>query len=239
MKPTLATLALFVFLGTSAEAAETKRSTKKALKPLQDLIGSWRGTGTPAGTREEQQKGFWQETITWQWQFKGDDAWLRADIEKGKWYTRLELRYLPEKDVYQLKAQPTGKEKEEQTFEGKREERKLTLRRDDPKTKQTQQLVLNVLHFNRYLFRCETKRPGSSVFARVYEVGATKNGVAFAGDDDKPECVVSGGLGTIPVMHKGKTYYVCCTGCRDAFKDDPEKYIKEYEENKKKKKKAE
>jgi YHS domain-containing protein len=40
----------------------------------------------------------------------------------------------------------------------------------------------------------------------------------------------------MPVTYKGKTYYVCCTGCRDAFKENPEKYIKEFEESKKKKK---
>jgi YHS domain-containing protein len=37
------------------------------------------------------------------------------------------------------------------------------------------------------------------------------------------------------VTHKGKTYYVCCSGCRDAFRDEPEKYIREYEESLKKK----
>jgi YHS domain-containing protein len=37
------------------------------------------------------------------------------------------------------------------------------------------------------------------------------------------------------VSYKGKTYYVCCTGCRDAFNDDPVKYIGEFEESKKKK----
>jgi YHS domain-containing protein len=33
---------------------------------------------------------------------------------------------------------------------------------------------------------------------------------------------------------QGVTYYVCCSGCRDAFNEDPEKYIKEYEAKKKK-----
>jgi hypothetical protein len=32
------------------------------------------------------------------------------------------------------------------------------------------------------------------------------------------------------VSYKGKTYYVCCGGCRDAFRAEPEKFIKEYEE---------
>jgi hypothetical protein len=235
MKQSLIVLCLFLSCAASARADEAKRTPRQALKLLQDLIGSWRCTGAPAGTREQQLKGFWQEEIAWQWQFKGADAWLRGDIDKGKWYTRLELHYLPAKDLYQLKAVTV--DKEEQTFEGKLEKRRLTLHRDDAKTKQSQQLVLSLLHFNRYLLRFDARRPDSTVFSQVYQVGATKNGVAFAGDDDKPECIVSGGLGTMPIMYKGKTYYVCCTGCRDAFKEDPEKYIKEFEESKKKKKK--
>ena len=42
--------------------------------------------------------------------------------------------------------------------------------------------------------------------------------------------------GTIAVSYNGKTYYVCCSGCRDEFKASPEKYVKEYEEKKKAKK---
>ena len=37
------------------------------------------------------------------------------------------------------------------------------------------------------------------------------------------------------VSYKGQTYYVCCSGCRDAFHEDPERYIKEYNARKKKK----
>ncbi|MBS0201628.1 MAG: YHS domain-containing protein [Planctomycetes bacterium] len=33
-------------------------------------------------------------------------------------------------------------------------------------------------------------------------------------------------------MYKGKTYYVCCTGCRDAFNDDPEGILAAYEKKK-------
>jgi YHS domain-containing protein len=65
-------------------------------------------------------------------------------------------------------------------------------------------------------------------------VGATKEGVAFAGGDAGPECIVSGGKGTMQVSYKGKTYYVCCTGCRDEFKAEPEKYVQEFEAKKKK-----
>jgi hypothetical protein len=65
-------------------------------------------------------------------------------------------------------------------------------------------------------------------------VGLTREGESFGAREKRVECVVSGGLGTIAVMYKGVTYYVCCSGCRDAFNEDPEKYIKEYEAKKKK-----
>ena len=32
------------------------------------------------------------------------------------------------------------------------------------------------------------------------------------------------------VTYKGETYYVCCTGCKQAFDADPERILKEYRE---------
>jgi hypothetical protein len=211
-----------------------KRPVREALKPFNDLIGTWRGTGTPEGTREEKQRGFWTEKLTWSWQFKGDDAWLTATIDKGKYFTRGELRYLPDKDAYELKL--TDKDKESRAFVGKLDDGRLTLTREDDKTKETQQLVVSLLHSNRYLYSYAVKPDGKTLFAKVYQVGCTKEGEDFAAGDGKPECIVSGGLGKIVVTHKGQTYYVCCSGCADAFKEDPEKYIKEYEAKKKNKK---
>jgi len=34
-------------------------------------------------------------------------------------------------------------------------------------------------------------------------------------------------------MYKGVTYYVCCGGCRDAFNENPEKILKDYQARKK------
>ena len=39
---------------------------------------------------------------------------------------------------------------------------------------------------------------------------------------------MTGGLGTIPVTHAGKTYHVCCTGCVAAFEADPEGTLADY-----------
>src|SRR5258708_32450689 len=95
-------LAFVVAAVVSADEKPAKQSPREALRALNDLIGSWRGTGTPEGTREEKQRGFWTETAAWSWQFKDNDAWLKADFEKGTYFTKGELRYLSEKDLYRL-----------------------------------------------------------------------------------------------------------------------------------------
>jgi hypothetical protein len=224
-----ASLGLVVIVVAPAGAEEKpQRSARQALQVFNDLIGSWRGTGVPAGSRDEQQKGFWTETISWEWQFKGKDAWLKADFTRSKHFRTGELRYLPDRKLYQFKV--TTPAKETRTYTGKVSERVLTLFRDTDEG--SERFILTLLHFNRYLYRLETRPRSKSLYSRLFQVGATKEGVPFAGDDGRPECIVSGGLGTIAVSYRGQTYYVCCSGCRTEFNENPEKYIKEYQEKK-------
>jgi hypothetical protein len=224
---------LFALLcALSAPAAPTV-SKKEALKALHDLIGEWRGTGTPqVGSKEERDKGVWYETIVWQWQFKGADAWLRADVTKGKHFTRFEIWPGAAKDEYVLKAWTV--DRKEQAFKGKLDGRRLLFDRDEDGL--THRLSFSLLHTNRHLYKHETRKTDTVTFMPRYQVGVTKEGVPFATVDKGPECVVSGGRGTSTVTYKGKTYYVCCSGCRDAFKEEPDKYVREYEESLKKKK---
>src|SRR5437879_3209979 len=81
---------------------DSPRTPKQALQVFNDLIGAWRGTATPAGSRDEHQKSFWVETMNCQWQFKGQDAWLKVDFQKSKNFTSGELRYLADKDAFAL-----------------------------------------------------------------------------------------------------------------------------------------
>lgn len=217
-----------ILLPVVVAAAPDTTAPREALKPLGDLIGSWRGTGNPAGTREEQQKGFWSETLAWEWQFHGQDAWLKVVFDKSKHFRTGELRYVPERAEYELTLRTPADEKV--SFAGKLQDRVLTLDRELPG--ETQRLVFTMLHANRFLYRYEVRPAGKTLFAKKYLVGATKEGVPFASGDGRPECIVSGGLGTTPVMYQGKTYYVCCTGCRTEFNEDPAKYVKEYEAKK-------
>ncbi|MFL5341945.1 MAG: TRASH domain-containing protein [Gemmataceae bacterium] len=227
----LALVALAVVFAVAAEP--TKEKPREALKPFNDLVGSWKGTGVPEGTREERQRGFWSETIAWEWQFKGDDAWMKATIKDGKYFTQAELRPLAAANRFRLTVETP--EKQSLTFEGELQDRKLTLDRSDDKTKETQRITIRLLHSNRYTYQYDVKPEGKSLFVKKYQVGATKEGEPFAAGGSGPECVISGGLGTIAVKFKDKTYYVCCTGCRDEFLSNPEKYVKEFEERKKKK----
>jgi hypothetical protein len=74
---------------------------------------------------------------------------------------------------------------------------------------------------------------GPNSFARLAEIGSTRQGSSFAKNAvSGPECIVTGGMGTIAVEHNGKKYFVCCTGCRDLFNDDPEAVLADYRKRK-------
>jgi hypothetical protein len=235
---TAAVLLLTIVLGQGALPADgpAKRTAKEALQPFNELIGSWRGTGYPSGTAEEKRNGFWIETQSWEWQFKDSDAWLKLAVAKGKHLEGGELRYLPETDSYRFTVRTAAKDT--LTFEGQLKGRVLTLDRTDEKKNEKQRFVIKLLHPERFLFQYFAKPASRALFAKVYEVGNTREGVAFAKGDGRPECIVSGGLGTIAVSYMGETYYVCCGGCRTEFNADPGKYVREYQQKKAKKKSA-
>jgi hypothetical protein len=232
----LAAIAILLIALPDEAKPEAKPATQRdGLKPFNVLVGSWKGTGYPEGTREERAAGLWSETVTWGWQFNDEDAWLTATFNQGKYFTGGELHYNVEKGNYQLTL--TSADKKKQTFTGTLKNKVLTLDRSGGPAAEDQRLVFSLLHFNRHLYRLETRPAGSPLgFTKIWQVGATKEGVPFAQVPKGPECVVSGGLGTMKVAYKGKEYSVCCTGCRDAFKENPEKWIKEFEARAKEKK---
>ena len=74
------------------------------------------------------------------------------------------------------------------------------------------------------------------MYAKQLQVGYTREGVTFGVEagGKKPLCVVTGGLGNGTVTYNGQTYYICCSGCRDAFNENPAKIVAEYLKKKKK-----
>jgi hypothetical protein len=205
-------------------------TAKEALQALNDFIGEWNGSGGPVKANAPA-GSIWKETLNWSWRFKGDDAWLTLDVKNGKYYKGGELRYLPEKKRYQLTL--TTKDDKKQAFQGDIVDDVLTVERTDPATKETQQIKMNsAAEGIRLIWLASHKPEGRTLFTKDYQVAANKAGESLGRAEKKNECVVSGGLGTIPVSYGGRTFYVCCSGCKDAFMENPEKYIKEYEAKK-------
>lgn len=221
----------FVLVALFTSTCIAEPTPREALKPLGILIGSWKGTGIPEGNTADKQKGHWVETVGCEWQFKGNDAWIVITFDKGKYFTKGEVRYIPASKMLELKL--TTLDKQVRTFVGQVKDKNLEVSRTDGGV--TERLIFALLHENRITYRLESKPEKGTLWTKKYVVGMTKEGVAFADvGRSANECIVSGGTGTMVVMHKGQKYYVCCSGCRDEFQADPEKYVREWEAKKKK-----
>jgi hypothetical protein len=214
-----------------AEEKADKSEAKEALKELQEFIGGWKGNGGPDKARPGPRDAVWSENISWSWRFKGDDAWLSMNVKDGKLFKSGDLRYLPKKKLYQLTA--TDKKDKKLVFVGKIERETLKLERVDPDSKETQQITMNTAaDGDRLIYHFAHKDEGKTIWKKDYLVACTREGVSLGKVDKKNECIVSGGLGTMAISYKGETYYVCCSGCAEAFRETPEKYISEYKAKK-------
>ena len=206
-----------------------KSATIDALREYNGLIGGWRGIGQP---KRASPLGAWQEKAAAVWELKAKSTGIRLNIETGKQWKSALLGYDEKTKLFTLEV--TLPDDSTREYQGKLDDKRLVLESTaDEKTKEIHRLTLTVLNENRMTLLFEKRPEQQSFYTRVAEIGYQREGTRLAATGSSgPVCVVTGGLGTIPVMHKGKTYYVCCTGCRDAFNDDPEEILAEYEKNK-------
>ena len=235
MFPRMTALALMLgcLLGLSVAApspdpkpskADIEKS-KKALQDIQEFVGQWNMDGqVKVGAKSES----WKEKAEWSWKFDKPtgDAWFVAKFEKGKFYTGGELRYVPAKKKFQLTLTPVAGAA--QVFEGEAKNGTLTFTRKDEGTGDVYRMKLDTKAEGvRMGTLVEKQEKGKGPYTEVFKQNGTKEGESFAGGAKKPECIVTGGAGTMQVSYGGKTYYVCCSGCRDEFNANPEKIIKE------------
>ena len=223
----LAPAALFGLVAATANPAEKADTSKEALKALNEFVGQWKGNGESKTGKAE----LWKESADWAWDLKGAEPALRVKFTGARQFSEGRLTYLPDRKKYQLVARDM--DKKDQTFVGEIRARKLTLTRQDPDTKDKTTIEMSTNNDGaRFVYTVAVQKKGVGIARRVAEVGLTKEGVSLAGGK-KNECIVTGGLGTIAVSYGGKTYYVCCSGCRDEFNANPKKYVEEYEKSKK------
>ena len=210
------------------DADDDVTDPKEALQALQDFIGTWKGNA------DGKKLGFWSEKSNWSWRFKGKDTWMTFEVENSKLYKGGEVRFLPDKSKYQFTV--TEKSGKKGTYEGEIKKNVLTVQRLNPDTSDTEKITMSAISGgDRFVYSLWVKPDGRTQFFEQLKVGYTREGVTFGieAGGKKPVCCVTGGLGTMQVAFGGNTYYVCCTGCRDAFNDNPAKVVAEFLKKKK------
>jgi hypothetical protein len=217
--------ALLVAADTPDPAREEAARAKEQLAAMQKLVGQWRGVGQP---QRGSTKDSWTEQAGWAWSF-ADGVSLIGKLPEGKFFRQLTLVPGAETGEYSLTAQPAG-DGDAVRYTGKLDASgQLQVSAAEPRDGLPARISFRfVAGGDRLLVLLE--RPGTAAgqFARIAEVGYTRKGSGFGRGSSQPECIVTGGLGTIEVSHAGKTYYVCCTGCLEYFNDNPAEVVAEY-----------
>ena len=224
---------------SNAEQLEIERA---ALKPFQILLGSWKGLSRKALSD--------QPSWAYDWVSDPKHPGLRIVSDKGAYIRDGRLTYLPESEQFELTA--TDAEGSRRTFRGTFLEPIRDVATDEKKLQRTYKLQLtetqanpsdvqwrltfNQQENNRYILEVDRKR-GKGPFTRVDTIHTQREGTSFAlseTDYGDKTCIISQGLGTISVSYKGQSFWVCCSGCKAAFEDDPEKWIAKWEAKKSK-----
>jgi YHS domain-containing protein len=220
-------LALFSLLTGGAD--RNRAADKQALAELQVFVGAWRGVGQP---KRGSTAGAWTEEAEWAWHFTDDETALAFTSPNGKYLSAGRLLPGGQPGQFELVGTlPDGKTTE--SYRGALDEGRLVLEAVEPAEGRPRRITLRtVAEGDRLLVLYEAQRSGATSLVRLAEVGYTRKGSLFGKGGSGPECVVTGGYGSMSVEYMGKTYYVCCTGCRDLFLDDPEGVLAEYKERK-------
>lgn len=215
---------LLAFSATAVRADDKSEATKEALKALNEFIGQWKGNGESKATMKN-----WKESAEWGWDLKGGVA-FKLKVDGGTLFSEGKLTYLADKKKFQLTAKEGS---QEVVYLGEIKAKRLTLTREDAKTKDKYTVEMSTNNEGaRFVYTVAMQKGGVGLAKKLAEVSYTKEGASLAGGK-KAECIVTGGLGTMSVSYNGKTYYVCCSGCRDEFNANPKKYVDEYEKSKK------
>ncbi|MHC5539782.1 YHS domain-containing protein [Singulisphaera rosea] len=209
-------------------AGEGDREIPEPFARFEPMIGSWKGTGVPTANRL---KG-WAETHVWAWKFlKGKPVGMTLEFKGDKVLTQAQLSYDAEAKHYLLEG--TDAAGKPVTYSGAMDKagKALVLNRSGAPegTGKDRVTIRPNSNLIRYTMEFDRQEPGAPQFKRVVDVGLTKEGESFAAGAaaaNLPKCILTGGAATMSVSYQGKSYPICCSGCRDEFNENPEKYVK-------------
>ncbi len=226
MRRVIATFLILSTLGLAAIAGPADE-VPAPFRPFEHMIGGWKGSAVPASNPR---KG-WAESHGWAWKFeKGKPVGLSVTFEGGKTLTKAAIGYDASAQKYQLTGtDPQGKSV---PYLGSfsNDGKTLTFDRVDATPEGKERIVIRPNSNKiRYTFQLDRQEPGAPQYKSVVTIGLTKEGESFAagsGGADLPKCIMTGGAAGMSVSYQGKSYPICCTGCRDEFNDNPAKYAK-------------
>lgn len=217
----------------STEELSPRDRQQQALSVFQPFVGQWRGVGQP---QRGSNRGAWTEEASWAWDFKEEQPAIVIQSEQGKILREARLLASDTESTMRLLVTPPDAASQV-SFSGQAEEDdKFVFTRDDEQA--AEEPVADRVTFrqvadgDRLIILWERRLGNGDRYQRLAEVGYTRRGSSFGKGSNEPECVVTGGLGTIDVEYDGKTYKVCCTGCRDLFLEDPPAVLADYQARK-------
>ncbi|MEX2112579.1 MAG: hypothetical protein WD845_05300 [Pirellulales bacterium] len=217
------------------EPASRVAADKQELAPLQAYVGQWRGVGQ---VRRGSSRGAWTERADWSWHFEQGRAELVAALADSKFFAKLRLQAGDVPGHFVLLATPGKSVTQPQSdrtlrYEGQRKDDALVLVDAAAQDALPNRISIRLVAGGDRMVVLYERRLGDDVYVGMGEVGATRAGSSFAKRAASgPECVVTGGLGTIAVEYEGKKYFVCCSGCRDLFDEDPAGVLADYRQRK-------
>lgn len=191
---------------------------------MNKLVGEWKGVAMP---KRGSNAGAWQETCEWIWEFNDqkDPIGVRYKVSGSQLVQSGLLTFDATQKIWKLTVQLDAEHQRE--YNGKIEQNYLLLEAPGKPEEEGYRLKITPLSDVRLLVLHEKRLPGRLDYGRVVEVGYTRKGVRLAQEGvNGPICIVTGGEGNQAITYQGKTYYVCCSGCKSAFEDNPEKFIK-------------
>lgn len=212
--------------------APAPTNAREALSRFNSLIGGWKGVGQ---LKRNSNTGAWRENSEFVWKIDKKTTGIEYRIKDGKHIRTALIGWDAKTKDFTLAAEFADGSKRD--YIGQFDKDSLTFESKANADGTISKVTLKQLSDIRLLVLYEQRRESQSLYARLGEVGYTREGARLASSEQTgPVCIVTGGAGTIQVSHKGQTYFVCCTGCRDAFAEDPETYIAEYKAQLEKKK---
>lgn len=209
-----------------------REASVKALQELGILIGDWKGVAQP---KRGSSAGAWSEKAHAVWNFDDKTTALVVQFEPGQLFHSATFTLAEDGKTTSLTLEPVmgkpillSRNGAEDDKESSDEARHFESVADKfPRTRCTVRLISDI----RVTFLFEEKSAEMGSYRRLCEVGMTRLGTRLAdGNTGERQCIVTGGLGTMKVSYEGKTYYVCCEGCKQAFDADPEGTLAAYQE---------